>query len=361
MQPSILIVDDESAFRSAIAVFLTDTGYVVEEAESGEAALSLLDQIRYDIVFVDLRMPGIDGLTLLDLIKKRDATIEVVVVTSHMSVSSAITALRLGAYDYLIKPLDDLEQILAVVKRISDKMLLAAEKKQLLEDLRDKNRELEAFVYTVSHDLKSPVLSMQGMAVTLLQDYSNKVLDEKGKHYIERIISNAHYMEELIMGLLTLSRVGRNEGEIKRAEIRETLKEILALNNERFREKGIDVVIQPSLPRFVFNHVYLTQIFQNLVTNAAKFMGGQPHPRIEIGGTECKDYIEFYVKDNGIGIDPKDHKKVFGIFQRLKEVEVEGSGVGLAIVKKIVDLVGGKIRIVSEKGKGATFFVQIPR
>ncbi len=293
MKLSILVVDDESSFRSVIVEFLIGAGFVAEGAESGEAAFFVLDRRRYDVVFTDLRMPGIDGLALLDKIKKRDASIEVVMVTSHTSVSSAIQALRLGAYDYLIKPLDDLEQVLAIIKRISDKLSLAAEKKQLLEDLQSKNQELESFVYTVSHDLKSPVVSMQGMAAILLKDYADKVIDEKGKHYIGRIIFNTNYMEELILGLLTLSRVARKEYELKPGEVKETLEEILTLHGERFREKGIEVAIQLSLPRFVFDHVYLTQIFQNLVTNAAKFMGEQPHPRIEIGGRELKECMEF--------------------------------------------------------------------
>ncbi|MFY9270052.1 MAG: diguanylate cyclase [Candidatus Manganitrophaceae bacterium] len=143
MKPSILIVDDETSFRSVLVELLTEAGYVVAGASSGEEALSMLDQRRYEIIFSDLRMPGIDGITLLREVKKRDASIEVIMVTSHTSVSSAIEALRLGSYDYLIKPLDEIEQVLAIVKRVSDKLTLEQEKKKLLEDLQNKNRELE--------------------------------------------------------------------------------------------------------------------------------------------------------------------------------------------------------------------------
>jgi signal transduction histidine kinase len=139
------------------------------------------------------------------------------------------------------------------------------------------------------------------------------------------------------------------------------LDEILALHGEHLKKRNIEVVIHPSLPRFFFDHLQLTQIFQNLITNAAKFMGDQPRPKIEIGGTERNGFVEFYVKDNGIGIDPSYHEKIFAIFQRLQDVKVEGTGVGLSIVKKIIDLSGGKVWIESQRGTGATFFLQLPK
>lgn len=142
-KPSILVVDDETTFRSAVIDLLADVGFDCAGAESGEAALALLASQRYDIVFTDLRMPGMDGLTLLREIKQKDESIMVVLITSHTSVDSTIEALRLGAYDYLIKPLEDIELILAIINRISDKLSLEAERKKLFEDLQEKNRDLD--------------------------------------------------------------------------------------------------------------------------------------------------------------------------------------------------------------------------
>lgn len=143
MTPSILVVDDEVSFRSVMVELLTDAGYVVAGAESAETALSMADQCRYQIIFSDLRMPGMDGIAFVGEIKKRDPDTEVIMMTSHTSVSSAIEALRLGAYDYLIKPIDDVGLVLALVKRVTEKLLLEEEKKELLQDLQKKNRELE--------------------------------------------------------------------------------------------------------------------------------------------------------------------------------------------------------------------------
>lgn len=250
--------------------------------------------------------------------------------------------------------------VLLNTRLISANQDLESANRNLDHQVKSRTQELESFVYTVSHDLKSPVVSMQGMASMLLQNH-NKELNEKARHYVDRIIFNANYMEELILGLLTLSRIGRSPKALKTAEVREVLDEILTLHKEDLRRKKIEVIIEPSLPHFSFDHLHLTQIFQNLITNAAKFMGEQPRPKIEIGGREEEAYVEFHVKDNGIGIDPSYHEKIFGIFQRLKEVEVEGTGVGLSIVKKIIDLAGGRIWIESKKGSGAAFLFQLPR
>lgn len=143
VKPSILVVDDESGFRSVIVDLLLGEGYLVIGADSSEKALSLMDQCHYDIVFTDIRLPGIDGLTLLKEIKRKNNAVEVVLISGHSNLSYALEAIRHGAYDYLIKPLDTIELVLAVIKRLSDKLSLAADKKRLSEEVQVKNRELE--------------------------------------------------------------------------------------------------------------------------------------------------------------------------------------------------------------------------
>ncbi|NKE69744.1 sensor histidine kinase [Candidatus Manganitrophus noduliformans] len=229
----------------------------------------------------------------------------------------------------------------------------------LEKEVKLRTQELESVIYTISHDLKSPVVSMQGMASILMEDYAGQ-LDEKGKHYLQRVIENANYMEQMIMDLLTLSRVGAQKGS-EPVEVRSVVERILDIHQERFAKKGIEIIIQPTFPRLLFDRAQITELFQNLITNAAKFMGDQPCPRIEIGGRESGEWVELYVKDNGIGIDPEYHDRIFGVFQRLKDVEVEGTGVGLSIVKKIVDLAHGTIWIESRKGEGTTFFIRFPK
>lgn len=237
---------------------------------------------------------------------------------------------------------------------------LAHINKNLEGEVRVRTAELESFVYTISHDLKAPLVSIHGMALLLVEKHSDQ-MGEKELYYAQRILSKAVYMEELIHGLLAVSRIGKKREQPEPVDVRSVIAQIVDIQRERFSDKRIEMIIQPSLPPFVFDRTALTQIFQNLITNAAKFMGDQPHPQIEIGGRQLSNAVQFYVKDNGIGIDPEYHDSVFGIFQRLKEVEVEGTGVGLTIVKKVVNLAGGKIWIESKKSQGATFFVELPR
>ena len=258
----------------------------------------------------------------------------------------------------LVDRRDEMGVLARSFNRMSEE--LARSHEHLEEQVKVRTAELESFIYTVSHDLKAPVVSMQGMASLLDEDWGEKV-DERGRRYIHRIIHNANYMEELITGLLSLSRIGRKQQNTVLADVKEVLAEILEIHQQRFLEKKVQVLIHPSLPSFTFEKMQLTQLFQNLITNGVKFMGDQSSPKVEIGGEEKREWVEFYVRDNGIGIDPAYHSKIFGLFQRLKDVEVEGTGVGLSIVKKIVDLAGGKIRIESAKGKGTTFFIVLPK
>ena len=139
------------------------------------------------------------------------------------------------------------------------------------------------------------------------------------------------------------------------------IREVLEIHRETLQERGIDVVVLPSLPHFTFQRALLTQLFQNLITNAAKFMGEQKDPRIEIGGKVTDDCYEFFIRDNGVGIDLEYQKKIFEVFHRLKEVEVDGTGLGLSIVRKIVNFAGGDVRVQSKKGEGATFFLEFPK
>ena len=233
------------------------------------------------------------------------------------------------------------------------------ERIQASEVLEEEVTTLESFVYTITHDLKAPVVSMYGMA-SMLKEECGGELGEKAKHYLDRIIFNADYMETLILDLLALSRIGRQQPSGKRVEVSKAIEEILTVHKESFKAKHIEVVVQSPLPRFSLERSQLIQLFQNLITNAAKFMGGQAHPRIEIGGRATEKGAEFFVKDNGIGIDPTYHEKIFELFHRLQEVKVEGTGVGLAIVKKIIHSNRGKIWVESQKGKGTTFFFWLP-
>ncbi len=226
--------------------------------------------------------------------------------------------------------------------------------------LEAKNEELEAFVYTVTHDLRAPLVALQGMA-SMLAEAKGVQLDDEGRHYLDRLVHNTSHMERLIQDLLEFSRVGRLRQAPEAVAVAEVVDWLLLQWGDLLRERGVKVVCR-DLPVLWGERTRIEQVYQNLIGNALKFLGADnPAPMIEVGAEDRGGEWECYVSDNGIGIDPAYHGKVFELFQRLREVEAEGTGIGLAIVKKIVELAGGKMWIESEAGKGATFRFTWPK
>lgn len=220
-------------------------------------------------------------------------------------------------------------------------------------ELARRNEELDTFTHTVSHDLKSPVVALQGLASILAEDYGDR-LDDQGRQYVHRMQVNVIHMGHLIQDLLALSRVGRTAVRPERIAVNTLVEDVLALHAETLTARGIRIEIK-DLPEITADRLLLQQIFGNLLSNAIKFLGDQPAPNISIRGAMEGRFARFEVADNGIGIDPSHHDKVFVIFQRLQDVDVEGTGVGLAIVKKIVEQAGGVLQVRSAKGAGAVF------
>jgi signal transduction histidine kinase len=225
--------------------------------------------------------------------------------------------------------------------------------------LAHKNAELDGFVYSVSHDLKTPLVTIQGMASLLLEDHAAS-LPSEGRHYVERIDANTRHMERLLLDILALSRVGREARARELVDVDDLVAQLLDDLDERIRSRGVTVTVHP-LPAVWAIPTQIEQVLANLLGNALKYLGQAETPTVEVGAIERDDAIEYYVRDSGIGIDPAYHAKVFEVFQRLRDVEVEGTGVGLAIVKKIVDGNGGRLWVESARGAGATFRFTWPR
>jgi signal transduction histidine kinase len=226
-------------------------------------------------------------------------------------------------------------------------------------DLQEKNAELDTFVYSVSHDLKAPLVTIQGMAGLLLDEYGPE-LPADAARYLGRIQANTQQMERLIVDLLALSRIGRESRASAAVSLADVLGDVAAELAGPIRERGVQLVVG-ELPTIWGIRTQIEQVFRNLVGNAVKYLGDGGDGRVEVGASEQGPFVECYVRDNGIGIDPAYHERIFEVFQRLKEIDVEGTGVGLAIVKKIVHGAGGRLWVESAKGQGATFKLTWPR
>jgi len=232
-------------------------------------------------------------------------------------------------------------------------------RKKLIDDLESKNAELEQFTYTVSHDLKSPLVTINGFLGYLEQDATSGNV-ERLKKDIQRIQEAVLKMQRLLNELLELSRIGRMMNAPEKVSFNELVKESLDIVHGQLETKGVAVHIHPNLPLIYGDKPRLIEVLQNLIDNAAKYMGDQKNPQIEIGqrGNEGGKPV-FYVKDNGIGIEPEHHERVFGLFNKLN-AKSEGTGVGLALVKRIIEFHGCRIWVESEAGMGSTFLFTLP-
>jgi len=243
---------------------------------------------------------------------------------------------------------------------ISVRKQIEQEQENLIEELESKNAELERFTYTVSHDLKSPLITIRGFLGFLEKDASSGNV-ERLRSDIARIAEATNQMQRLLNELLELSRVGRIVNPPQEAPFEAIAREAVESVRGRIKARGVQVEIADSMPMVYGDRARLVEVMQNLIDNAVKFMGDQPAPRITIGalGADKAGMPIFFVQDNGMGIDPQYHERIFGLFNKL-DAQTEGTGIGLALAKRIVEVYGGRIWVESEPGKGSTFYFTIP-
>jgi len=242
---------------------------------------------------------------------------------------------------------------------ITQRKLAESEREILIEELEAKNAELERFTYTVSHDLKSPLITIRGFLGYLESDARQGNFSRMSAD-IERIGNATVKMERLLNELLQLSRIGRKTNPAEVILFDHVVHEAMEMAQGRLKARKVAVEIMPDAPPLYGDRVRLIEVMQNLIDNAAKFVSDKPKPRIDIGAHVEGEQTRVYVKDNGIGIEPEYQERVFGLFDKLDN-NSEGTGVGLALVKRIIEVHGGKIWIESAgKGKGTTFWFTLP-
>ena len=226
-------------------------------------------------------------------------------------------------------------------------------------ELQSQNAELERFNYTVSHDLKAPLVTIKGFLGLLQKDINAQDSDAMDRD-VGQIGDAADQMARLLDELLELSRIGRQMNPPENLDLSELVSAAIERVSIQIEDKGIDLRIAPDLPAVRGDPGRLLEVFQNLVDNAAKFMGDQESPRIEIGARRDNGEVYCFVRDNGVGIKPEYHDRVFDLFERL-DTRVAGTGVGLALVKRIVEVHGGRIWVESDgEGLGSTFHFTLP-
>ena len=270
--------------------------------------------------------------------------------TGYILVSTLLISLSLRKID---------EAFVKAQRELNERKRVEAEREKIIRELEAKNAELERFTYTVSHDLKSPLITISGFLGLLEADARSGNMN-KFKGDLQRINEAAEKMKRLLDELLELSRIGRLVNPPSDTPFAKIVEEALSLTRGRLMAGNIKVHVAEDLPILRGDRPRLVEVMQNLIDNAAKFMGDQSAPRIEIGIKNTNGEKIFFVKDNGIGIESNHHEKVFGLFDKL-DPRTEGTGVGLALAKRIVEVHGGRIWVESEgKGKGSMFCFTLP-
>jgi PAS domain S-box-containing protein len=479
VETKLLIVDDEQIICEALAEIFHEKGYSVATATTGREALDKVKQIAFNVALIDIKLPDMDGTTLLKKLKMGYPGMVCIIITGYASVQNAIKALEEGASGYFVKPLvieevihrveealetqrlqqklkeseerlssfmdsatdgfalydselnlvemnkaalamfpqgttkeevigknifeiapglketGKYDQYLQVLKTgkpffvdefvlhpefgdrdlnvkafkvgdglgiittdITARKRTEEERERLLKELEAKNRELGHFTYTVSHDLRSPLVTVQGFVDIVQEDLKRNEV-EKAKDNLTFIENAATKMDRLLRDTLQLSRIGRITNPPEEVPFGEIVAEALEQTAEQIKSSGVEISVAEDFPTVHVDRMRIVEVLVNLITNSINYRGEESTPKIEVGHRDAGEESVLFVQDNGIGIDPSQHEKVFDLFYQVN-TSGRGTGAGLAIVKRIIEVHSGRIWIESEKGKGCTVCFTLP-
>ncbi|KAF3885115.1 MULTISPECIES: sensor histidine kinase [Nostocales] len=376
----ILIVDDEQHNLRILSSTLTQQGYEVQCAKNGELALLTARETLPDLILLDIIMPDMDGYKVCQHLKADAATrdIPVIFLSAFNETLNKIKAFDVGGADYITKPFH-VEEVLVRVKnqleiRLLQKKLIEknallqtenyerqeAQRKleQITAELKRSNQELEQFAYVAAHDLQEPLRAITSYTQILALEYQDQ-LDETAIEYVNFIVDGTIRMQQLIQDLLAYSRVGTRGKAFVLTDSNVVLNQALKNLQVAIAEKHA-IITYDHLPIILGDKIQLIQLFQNLISNAIKFHR-EEFPQVHISAhLKDREWL-FSVKDNGIGIKQTYLDRIFEIFKRLhSRQEFPGTGIGLAICKKIVNFHHGRIWAESELGVGTTFYFTFP-
>ena len=374
----LLVVDDESAQVIALCRTLAAEGYATTGAGSGPEALCALRTAApdraaaFDVLVTDLMMPDMDGIALLRAAQGIDPDLVGLVMTGHGTVDTAVAAMKSGALDYILKPFN-LRTIIPVLSRALAVRRLRLENTALLQRLANRtteleaanrelqraNKELEAFTYSVSHDLRQPLNGMIGFTEFLVSEKPGP-LNDRQKEFLGNIHRGGRQLLRLTDELLNFSRLGQQPLERETVNVGTMVREILDQLRDAEPHRNVELRVS-ALPDARADSALVRQVLVNLLSNAFKFTRRVPDPVIEVDGRQQAGECTYTIRDNGAGFDMRNAQRLFAIFHRLhSERDFEGNGVGLSIAQRIVERHGGRIWAEAAVGQGAKFTFTLP-
>jgi len=350
---NILIIDDEMGPRESLKVILKPY-YNVHTAERGGQAIEMIGQVPIDLVTVDLKMPGLSGIKVLEKVKQHDPDIEAIIVTGYGSMDTAIDGLRLGAFDYISKPFD--------VSHILDLVQRALERRKAKKRLKELKSE---FLANVSHELRTPLSVVIGFVSLLLDQVVGK-LSEEQQRALEKVYKNSEELLELIDNVLTLTSL--NSGSLSLGEqdfdVGTMVKETVKRYERLLSDKGIRLCLElaPAGVRIIGDSSKFTRIFQNLFHNAIKFTQ-EGEITVKVHRSYFRGVVDLEIVDTGIGI-PRD--QIEAMFQPFRQLDgsarrqFSGLGLGLTVARRLADFIGATLEIRSQPGVGTHALLSVP-
>jgi len=404
MQPKILLVDDREDNLLSIETILEPNGYQFVKARSGREALKiLLNEFDFAMILMDVKMPNLNGFETATLIYERDKLkhIPIIFITANnYGDENVFKGYQSGAIDYIFKPInpDVLRAKVAVLVELYKKNRLLMEQEQKLiatnrnleleiaerkaseekvnqlnrklliniSNLESANKNLERFAFMASHDLQEPLRKIRMFSDRLLSRYGDVLKDDV--QMLTRIQQAAERTQSLIADILDFSKTSIEQSEFTNSDLNVLLKDLLTDMNDEMSDRKATVTVD-KLPSLYVSKRLMRPLFQNLIANALKYSKKDVPPVIKIysdlnngrNGTDTSKYCRIFVEDNGIGFDQKYAEDIFGMFRRLHgNSEFEGTGIGLALCKKIMEQHNGFISARSKPNEGSTFIISLP-
>ena len=358
---TILVIDDEEAMRDSCSQVLNKDGYMTETAEDGHSGLRKIKEVKPDLVLIDLKMPGMGGMELLEKIGQIDPDIISVVITGYATIESAVEAMKLNAYDFLSKPFTP-DQLRIVIGRGMERRRLAAESARLRQE---KEMMRENFITLVSHQLRSPLTSVKLYFSVIREGFAGDVTD-KQKEIIRKAGDYIDSLLKLINDWLDMSRVeaGRIRDKSEPVSLAAVLTEAAEVLKSQAQAKkvALQLNLAGNLPQFIGDPNCLKEAFLNLISNAIIY--NRDGGTVIVTAKEQDDDLVVEVSDTGIGISKENLHFIFDEFFRVKNKEtqhISGTGLGLPIAKKIIEAHNGCVKVDSELGVGTTFSIILPK
>jgi signal transduction histidine kinase len=362
----VLIVEDSVDDTQVILRELRRGGYEVqhERVETRPAMRASLSQGRWDIILCDYTLPRFSASDALKTLQESEMDLPFIAISGTIGEESAVEMLKAGAHDFIVKgryarllPAIERELKDAETRRLQREA--EVDRQSLVARLEGINAEIERFTYIAFHDLRAPLVTIKGFTGALKQDLDAGRQDQIRRD-IERIEVAANTMDKILSDLLEFARIGRVRRPPEDVNVRQLIEEVLQRLDGLIRGRNITIKIAPVFPPVYGDRVRVRELLEILIENAVKYGDGRKQSLIEIGTRLQDDPPVIFVRDDGLGIEPRYHSRIFELFEKL-DPNVEGTGIGLALAKRIVEVHGGRIWVESEgKGHGSTFCFTLP-